>query len=760
MVKKELHEPDTDTIRLRRDLDKGDLSFFWQFWEENRAQFLKVCLKHSHWRVDEAEDTLSGVMIKAVEILPKHIDNIINIKSWLIRITNNYCIDLYRKRKKIKIDHVNIQEVYLDGYQPASTNSNTESEFTSNQISAYTKQVFSKIPPNLRDVFIYRFYNDMSYHEISELLNISISSVRKRIQRARDLLKKTIDKELPDSEDIDNTFALNNQGLYKEDFISVPIDVEVKKLKEIEFNSTILHNTQITLNSGIILDTYIPLNKKPVRQKMKEKTLNTYIRRFPNGWKKHLELANLLYSVNRWKEASEMYQEVLKRKKRLINVRIGLGEMYHLMQKEEKSVELYESALPIAHSPGTKHHVKGLIEMEKKNYKEAIQEFKKSIIEESRHEAHRLRLGMVYQEMDQQEKALICFNEVLDINPKNIVALTNGAEILMKTGRPSIALTQAQKILTQDKTNIPALRMLAHDRCRRLLVFQEEGTETRLIIKKMEKQAPKVADVMETLAFYHIARGEWDKGLDLLDNFTKEYKNSPAGWHHYAKWQYRTGRSYDACETILKAWSLYKNDPEIHKTACEILSYAKQWDLLRIVIEDMLSRFDKMWSVWNAAGMAMVHRQDNKIVSDYALKAVTLQSAVPETWFQAGYIFKLMDNMKYAISAFEIGWRRIKERQSTAYAAYAAICLGEYYLEVDDSNRSDSLFNEAGSLITSIEEYNPSFGLYLTGILNESQNNSADALEAYSKALNLCLFYPMRQKAIKAKERIIQLQRE
>ncbi len=759
LKKKTLYNPDTVTIKLRKDLALIDFSSFWWVFEENRDVLFKVCLKRFSGSVDEAEEALSGVMIKAIEILPNHIKKINNIKSWLISFTNNYCIDLYREKQKIKVDFSNFEEILEDDRVESANFSPEQDNISGSNKSNVAKQIINRVPPVLRDAFIYRCFHEMPYEEISKLLSVSIPTVRKRVQRAREVIQKLINGQSDKNVIKTSPLTISDHcPKFKEDIDRIILNSNGNKLvNEIDFHSSVLHNTQVTLESGVVLDTYIGLNKKPSREEMKENTLKEYIQRFPNGWKKRLELANLLYSVNRWKEASEMYQEVLKRKENLVNVRIGLGEMYHLMEKDDKSVKIYQSAIPFARKTGTIHHVKGLIQMQKKNYCLAIKEFEKSIIEESGHEAHRQRLGMIYTSMDQPEKALLCFNEALEINPKNIIALTHSAEIMMKTGRPVQAINQAEKILDHDNANIPALKMVVDDRCRRRLVFQEEGKKTRQLIKKLKKLGPKVADVSDSLAFYKIVKGQIKNGIAELADFTKKYQNNPRGWYHYGRWLYKMGNTKLAAESIFKAWSLYKNDSDIHKIACKILSHAKLSENLFKVIKDMLDRFDRMWSTWAIAAQAIANiNKCEKEAYNYALGAIKLQPDLPETWFQVGFVFEQIKNVNYAKRSFEKGLSRLADGTTLPIAVHAAIKLALYYQKNGSIDICDQYLKKADSMIIPLKISNPSYGFYLLGSLREVQNSRLAAIEAYSKALTYNLFYPLRVEADNARKRLVQ----
>ena len=54
------------------------------------------------------------------------------------------------------------------------------------------EEAIDSLPENYRDVIVYRHKEDKSYEEIADLLNIPVGTVKARIFRARELLKKKL----------------------------------------------------------------------------------------------------------------------------------------------------------------------------------------------------------------------------------------------------------------------------------------------------------------------------------------------------------------------------------------------------------------------------------------------------------------------------------------------------------------------------------------------------------------------------------------
>ena len=57
---------------------------------------------------------------------------------------------------------------------------------------------------------------------------------------------------------------------------------------------------QLTQPSGLKMNVQLFIAEKSARQQQKIITLNNYIEKYPQGWKKRLELADLLYEIGNW----------------------------------------------------------------------------------------------------------------------------------------------------------------------------------------------------------------------------------------------------------------------------------------------------------------------------------------------------------------------------------------------------------------------------------------------------------------------------
>ena len=70
---------------------------------------------------------------------------------------------------------------------------------------------------------------------------------------------------------------------------------------------------QLYESSGLEMNVHLAFKEKPTRQEQKIITLSKYVQKYPEGWKKRLELANFLYEMGDWQQAVAEYHQVLER---------------------------------------------------------------------------------------------------------------------------------------------------------------------------------------------------------------------------------------------------------------------------------------------------------------------------------------------------------------------------------------------------------------------------------------------------------------
>lgn len=113
--------------------------------------------------------------------------------SWIHRITANLAIDYLRKRrhKEVSLD----APVNADGdvfVQVADTSQDPEGAVVAAEFKNSLEKAISELPPLYRVVVILRHVHDMAYEDIAEILQIPLGTVKTRLFRAREILRRKV----------------------------------------------------------------------------------------------------------------------------------------------------------------------------------------------------------------------------------------------------------------------------------------------------------------------------------------------------------------------------------------------------------------------------------------------------------------------------------------------------------------------------------------------------------------------------------------
>jgi len=132
---------------------------------------------------DDSLDVIQNVFYKFFNY-NKTFPTLNDEKYWLIRVTINESKDLLRKKTRITI----LDENEID---TISFKNNTDQERL--KLYKLTEKV-EQLPEKYRVVTILYYYDSLPINEIMKILNLSESAVKKRLERARNMLRKEMEE--------------------------------------------------------------------------------------------------------------------------------------------------------------------------------------------------------------------------------------------------------------------------------------------------------------------------------------------------------------------------------------------------------------------------------------------------------------------------------------------------------------------------------------------------------------------------------------
>lgn len=110
--------------------------------------------------------------------------------TWIYKIYHNLLLN-HRKQKKMYINRFGtIEEGTLELYE--STESAPDILMERIQNKNKIRDALSKLPEDFREILVLRHFEEFSYKEIAKILDCKTGTVKSRIHKARELLKKIL----------------------------------------------------------------------------------------------------------------------------------------------------------------------------------------------------------------------------------------------------------------------------------------------------------------------------------------------------------------------------------------------------------------------------------------------------------------------------------------------------------------------------------------------------------------------------------------
>jgi len=129
---------------------------------------------------DEAEDVLQEVFVQVYKFLDAYDPGRGAFTTWLYRITVNRCLNWRRKRRpSLPLDRVHIPLPSPEGQMEEEA----------------VWQAVRGLSEKLRAVVILRYYWELSYAEIAQILDIPLGTVKSRLNLALRTLRKELEAE-------------------------------------------------------------------------------------------------------------------------------------------------------------------------------------------------------------------------------------------------------------------------------------------------------------------------------------------------------------------------------------------------------------------------------------------------------------------------------------------------------------------------------------------------------------------------------------
>jgi RNA polymerase sigma factor (sigma-70 family) len=177
----------------------GDQKAYAELMQRYKDSIFYMVLKMVNNK-DDAMDLTVETFGKAFENIERYKPDFA-FSTWLFRIATNNSIDFIRK-KRLNVVSIN-SVVDEDGddrpLQIKADTPNPEESSIKKQQNEQLKLLVDKLPSRYKTLIVLRYYEELSYEEIAQELDIPLGTVKAQLFRARDFLYNILSKKKKNS---------------------------------------------------------------------------------------------------------------------------------------------------------------------------------------------------------------------------------------------------------------------------------------------------------------------------------------------------------------------------------------------------------------------------------------------------------------------------------------------------------------------------------------------------------------------------------
>jgi RNA polymerase sigma factor (sigma-70 family) len=161
---------------------QGNKQAYAHLIDKYKNKIYAVLLRMVHHPQD-AQDLTQECFIKAYKYLHSY-DSTGTFSAWLYRIAVNLCLDTLRKQARTPAIQAETDERAITDHK------SPETVYLQKESASEVHDLIRELPESYRIVLLLRYINDLSYKEISDVLDLPLHTVQVRLHRAKQKLRE------------------------------------------------------------------------------------------------------------------------------------------------------------------------------------------------------------------------------------------------------------------------------------------------------------------------------------------------------------------------------------------------------------------------------------------------------------------------------------------------------------------------------------------------------------------------------------------
>ncbi len=192
-----VHAFETRLAKLARTGDRRAFAEIVELYKDKMYHLAYRMLSNRQ----EAEDIVQETFLRVFTNLERY-DETQKFSTWIYRICTNLCIDRLRKRKNSYSLDAEMTDGEGQDYYAAlpSDEPNPEEQLVLSEMKQHIREAIELLPEKYKSVVILRYLHDLSLQEIGDVLQMPVTTVKTRVHRGREFLRKKLEPGLLEKE--------------------------------------------------------------------------------------------------------------------------------------------------------------------------------------------------------------------------------------------------------------------------------------------------------------------------------------------------------------------------------------------------------------------------------------------------------------------------------------------------------------------------------------------------------------------------------
>ena len=187
-------EDDAEDVRLMRSVGQGETGAFEKLIEKHQA-LVAGTIARMLGTSSDVEDIAQQVFIRVWKSARRYVPRA-KFTTWLLKITRNLVFNEMRRIKRRPHVPLRSEPGAEDLSLKDETNLAPDASLLESELQQAIEEAIQRLPESQRMALVLRRYQELSYEQIAEVLDLSVPAVKSVLFRARTELRSRLSKYL------------------------------------------------------------------------------------------------------------------------------------------------------------------------------------------------------------------------------------------------------------------------------------------------------------------------------------------------------------------------------------------------------------------------------------------------------------------------------------------------------------------------------------------------------------------------------------